>query len=60
MAGVIDSRSSSEQEPPEMDDPKSSDEERNKLVADWHAYGAEFAVFVPRLQPDHPSCDGIL
>jgi hypothetical protein len=34
-----------------MDDPMSSDEERNSLVEAWHAYGAEFSVFVPQQQP---------
>ncbi len=34
-----------------MDDPKSSDEERNKLVEAWHAYGAQFTLFVPQQQP---------
>jgi hypothetical protein len=34
-----------------MDDPKRSDEDRNKLVEAWHAYGAEFGVFVPQQQP---------
>jgi len=34
-----------------MDDPKSRDEERNKLVHAWHDYGAEFSVFVPQQQP---------
>jgi hypothetical protein len=37
-----------------MDDPKSRDEERNKLVEAWHAYGAEFTVFVPQQQPAPP------
>ena len=31
-----------------MDDPIDRDEERNKLVQDWHAYGADFGVFVPQ------------
>jgi hypothetical protein len=34
-----------------MDDPESRDEERNKLIQAWHAYGAEFSVFVPEQQP---------
>lgn len=34
-----------------MDDPMDKDEERNKLVKDWHAYGAEFGLFVPQQQP---------
>ncbi|MFC1833793.1 hypothetical protein ACFL2Q_03540 [Thermodesulfobacteriota bacterium] len=34
-----------------MDDSKDRDEERNKLVEAWHAYGAEFGVFVPQQQP---------
>jgi hypothetical protein len=34
-----------------MDDPKSPDEELNRLVAAWHAYGAQFSVFVPQQQP---------
>lgn len=34
-----------------MDDPKERDDERNKLVEAWHAYGAEFTVFVPQQQP---------
>lgn len=34
-----------------MDDPKIREEERNKLVQDWHAYGAEFSVFVPQERP---------
>jgi hypothetical protein len=34
-----------------MDDPKSRDEELNKLIKARHAYGAEFTVFVPQQQP---------
>jgi hypothetical protein len=34
-----------------MDDPEDRDEERNELVNAWHAYGAQFAVFVPQQQP---------
>jgi len=34
-----------------MDDPKDRDEERNRLVDAWQAYGAEFSVFVPQQQP---------
>jgi len=34
-----------------MEDPKDRDEERNKLVEAWHAYGAQFTVFVPQQQP---------
>ncbi len=34
-----------------MDETIDRDEERNKLVKDWHAYGAEFGVFVPQEQP---------
>ncbi len=34
-----------------MDDTEDRDEERNKLVEAWHAYGAEFPVFVPQQQP---------
>ena len=34
-----------------MDDTIDRDEERNKLVEAWHAYGAEFGVFVPQEQP---------
>lgn len=34
-----------------MDDPKERDEERNKLVEAWHAYGGQFSVFVPQQQP---------
>lgn len=34
-----------------MDDPKERDDESNKLVEAWHAYGAQFTVFVPQQQP---------
>jgi hypothetical protein len=34
-----------------MHDAEKRDDERNKLVQDWHAYGAEFGVFVPQEQP---------
>jgi hypothetical protein len=34
-----------------MEDPKDSDEKLNSLVAAWHAYGAQFSVFVPQQQP---------
>ncbi|MFH0825208.1 MAG: hypothetical protein V2B18_20850 [Pseudomonadota bacterium] len=34
-----------------MDDPKSRDVERSRFVKAWHAYGAEFSVFVPDHQP---------
>jgi hypothetical protein len=34
-----------------MEDPKISDEERNKLVEAWHAYGTEFSEFVAEQYP---------
>jgi hypothetical protein len=34
-----------------MDDPKERDEERNRLLEAWHAYGAQFSAFVPQQQP---------
>ena len=34
-----------------MEDPKDRDEKLNKLVEAWHAYGAQFSVFVPQQQP---------
>jgi hypothetical protein len=34
-----------------MDDSKSRDEELNELVEAWHAYGAQFSIFVPQQQP---------
>ena len=34
-----------------MQDPKDLDEKLNKLVEAWHAYGAQFTVFVPQQQP---------
>lgn len=34
-----------------MQDHKDQDEKLNKLVEAWHAYGAQFSVFVPDQQP---------
>jgi hypothetical protein len=34
-----------------MDDPKDRDDERNKLVEAWHAYGTEFSEFVAEQKP---------
>jgi hypothetical protein len=34
-----------------MEDPKDRDDKLNKLVEAWHAYGAQFSVFVPQQQP---------
>ena len=40
-----------------MDDPENSDDERNKFVEAWHAYGAQFSVFVPADQPTPTTWD---